>query len=191
MKKNRNIQIVLDLTMSMKDTIGMVYVFLYELLSLINETKGGLVTFQLTWFSGDAHETVKFENDKIYTDKIGEFFNKLKSLPLKKGKSKESKIKDALLASMQNAEGEPGQQVVFLFTDYHLDGRCMIDLYESRGVNRVFLFVPKNQGTFYRFKIVDKNNVVQKLMPVLAWNLELLEEAFSEEDMEYILGNIG
>ena len=191
MKKNRNIQIVLDLTMSMKDTIGMVYVFLYELLSLINETKGGLVTFQLTWFSGDAHETVKFENDKIYTDKIGEFFNKLKSLPLKKGKSKESKIKDALLASMQNAEGEPGQQVVFLFTDYHLDGRCMIDLYESRGVNRVFLFVPKNQGAFYRFKIVDKNNVVQKLMPVLAWNLELLEEAFSEENMEYILGNIG
>lgn len=184
--RKRNIQIIIDVSMSMKVVIGLVYAFLYQFLSYTQEVGGVMLTFQLTWFSGEEWKCVEFANGKKYTDSFVELMGTVKMLYLKKGaKSNRLVIQQALEASMKQAYGESTEQVLFYFSDYRL--KEMLNLDKMCKVNRVFLFVPDGQSVFYRFTIVNVRNTVQKLMPILLWSLESLKEELSENDMECML----
>lgn len=179
----KNIQIIIDVSMSMRDTVGLVYVYLHQFFSYVQERGENLeLSYQFTWFSGQEYRCVEFKPGMFYTDNHERLMGEMKQLKIKKGKSEETVIKEALLKSMNDSHGEESQQVIFYFSDYYL--RDVMYLTEAKGVNRVFLFVPENQGARYRFKIVNSENRVQKLMPVLEWNLAELKNELSEDDLE-------
>ncbi len=182
----KNIQIVVDISMSMRDTIGLVYVFLYEFLYAIQGKQSLTLSYQLTWFSGDTWDTVDFDNGRNYTDNLNQLFGRMKQLYLKTGQlSNEKTITAALEGAFDAAHGEENEQVLFLFTDYHT--KQLLDLTEAGKVRKVFLFVPEGQGEKYRFRIVGKSNVTQKIMPILIWSMESLKEKLSEQDKDCML----
>ena len=179
----KNIQIIIDVSMSMKDTIGLVYVYLHQFFSHVQERGENLeVSYQLTWFSGEEYRCVEFKPGRTWTNNHERLMGELKQLKLRRGKSNETVIKEALLSSLNGSNGEECNQVVFYFSDYYLND--VMYLTEAKGVNRVFLFVPETQGSRYRFKIVNSENRVQKLMPALEWNLEDFKNELSKEDLE-------
>lgn len=169
--------------MSMKDTIGLVYVYLQQFFSYVQERGENVeISYQFTWFSGQEYRRVEFKPGNYSTDNHERLMGEFKQLKLRMGNSDENIIKEALLSSLNGAKGEERNQVVFYFSDYYLND--VMYLTEAKGANRVFLFVPENQGSHYRFKIVNSENRVQKLMPVLAWNLEEFKKELSKEDLE-------
>lgn len=188
--RKRNIQIVIDLSMSMKPAIGLVYAYLYQFLSHLcerNEIEIE-VSFQLTWFMGDTSEQVIFHDDsedRNYTTDFDELMGNIKLLKLRQGaRTNAETIQQALQISMQQSHGEPQEQILFFFSDYLPNN--VIDMNGFGKLNRVFLFVPKEKGMYYRFQMVNSGNAVHKLMPVLVWDLESLSEKLTEEDMECI-----
>ena len=185
----KNIQIVVDVSMSTKEMIGLVYVFLDQFLSHVQENKDDTqVSYQLTWFSGDTCETVSFPNGSFRTESLDRLMGAFKQLKIKKGKKTNAQmIQNALLQSMECAclDGDAKDQVLLYFTDYHLTS--LVNVVKSAGISRAFLFVPKDQGAYYKFRIVNNENRAQKLMPMVVWDVNELEKKLSPEDMNCLM----
>lgn len=185
----KNIQMVVDVSMSTKEMIGLVYVFLDQFLSHVQTNKDDTqITYQLTWFSGDTCETVSFSNGSFQTESLDRLMGAFKQLKIKKGKKTNAEmLQKALLQSMEYAceQGEAKDQILLYFTDYYLTS--VVNVVKSKGISRAFLFVPKDQGAYYKFRIVNNENRAQKLMPVVVWDVNELKKKISPEDMNCLM----
>lgn len=183
----RNIQVVLDISLSMKECAGMIYLFLCECLDRIWSFRDVRWSIQLTWFAGGSTGQVIFENEQTYTQDRMEFLRELRELRLKKGKMTEAEdVRNGCMSSMEKMYGENGEQILLLFTDY-CDSR-EIFLTDGNGVNRVILFVPEEGWMKYRFRIVGKNGDFQTVMPIIYSPLEGLKKIWDEKQWECLLG---
>lgn len=188
--KTRNIQVVLDLSLSMKGCVGMVYLFLQKFLQRLWELPNVKWSLQLTWFSGGQTQSVKFEKNQTYTEDDLEFLRVLRAQSLKKGRMTCAEdVQAGCRESMEQMEGEAGEQILLLFTDYC--DRQEVLLTEGKGINRVFLFVPESGMMKYRFPMVNKTGKFQTAMPIIYWPLERLKRTAQEEEWDCLLGYLG
>ena len=184
--KRRTIQIVLDVSMSMKHCVGIIYIFLNEFLDRISRWENTDWYFQLTVFSGGFVECIQFRNEKNYTQDKSEFMRIFREQKMKKGNvTCAEDVKAGCIQSMEQMKGKSGEQVLFLFTDYRM-GKA-VSMMEGKGVNRAFFFLPEDCTGHYRMPIVGKNNRFQIAMPVLRWPLENLKKRLSENEWESLL----
>ena len=179
-EKKKNINIILDLSMSMKTCIGAVCLFLEEMDQRLRQVSKQEFTIQLTWFASEISEMVTFENDRLFTRDPVEFFGALRKLTLCRGRqmTSDNDVEAGFKTAFGNMEGKDSEQVVLFFSDYR--GKREIRMDRERGVHRVFLFVPEDSNAWYHFRMTGENGKPQIAMPVIQWPLETLMHPWTD-----------
>lgn len=176
----RKIEIILDMSMSMKTCIGPVYLFLQELDERLRQTEQLDFSCQLSWFAGGNSQNVMFGDGQMSTKDPVEFFGAVRKLTLCRGTrmTSDDDIEAGWKTALSNMDGDGSDQVVLFFSDYRM--KHEIRLEKEHGVNRVFLFLPENSHAKYRFRMTGTGGNVQIAMPFLQWSLETLMKPWTE-----------
>ncbi len=189
----RDINVLLDVSMSMKECIAMIYLFLYELDRYLAKNTELEVRYRLTWFASNKSERVMFENGAASSTTArepGKFFARMKTLQLKKGRpTNETDLANGWKTMFDGMEGNAEEQIVLFFSDYRMRGE--VSLAEERGVQRVLLFTPGDSRCRYRFHTVNQYGKFQLAMPAVQWPLEQLKEEWDEPMWECLTDYLG
>lgn len=190
-ERKKNINIILDMSMSMKTCIGAVCLFLEEMDKRLRRIGNLEFSIQLTWFASEISSTVTFENGRPETRDPVEFFGALRKLSLCRGRqmTSEDDVEAGLKTAFSNMEGEDCEQVLLVFSDYRPKREIRLD--RERGVNRVFLFVPEDSHAGYHFRMTGENGNPQIAMPVIQWPLETLMQSWTDSMWSCLTGYMG